>query len=105
MYKFFITFFIFWLLGTFQNVFALENIPTKPTIIPRESWGANELYTELSSSYWQNILEKRNNASDNRTQAQKEKDARDYEISLKYINDNFSEENTITKQENFNPNT
>ena len=46
------------LLG-FQKMYAIENIPQKPEIIPRESWGANELYTDIESSYWQAILERR----------------------------------------------
>jgi len=88
----------------FQNLHAIENIPEKPIIIPRESWWANELYTEVSSSYWKNILEKRRNQTDSRSPKKKKKDEENYKKSATYINDNFKNENTITLQENFDPN-
>lgn len=84
------------LLG-FQKMYAIENIPQKPEIIPRESWGANELYTDIESSYWQAILERRKNSVSNETEKQKQKREEDYAKSLAFINENFSSQNTATK--------
>ena len=88
-----------------QSLYALENIPSKPAIIPRESWWANELYTELSSIYWQDILEKRKNKIDTRDPEIIQKAQEDYGKALKYINENFKAENTVTHQEDFNLDT
>jgi hypothetical protein len=84
------------LLG-FQKMYAIENIPQKPEIIPRESWGANELYTDIESSYWQAILERRKKSISNETEKQKQKREEDYAKSLAFINENFSSQNTATK--------
>jgi len=58
----------------------------------------------VSSSYWKNILEKRRNQTDSRSPKKKKKDEENYKKSATYINDNFKNENTITLQENFDPN-
>lgn len=92
-------------IACFASSHALENIPQKPTVVPRASWGANELFTEIDSDYWKAILEARKNTVDTRSPEKIEEDRDDYEKSINYINDNFAEENTITHVQRYDENT
>lgn len=98
---------IFYILIFFTFLFpyshAIEREELKDiTIISREQWWADEEYTYSDSNYWKEILEKRNDESEKElTEKQKkeqEKKKEDYKASLNYINQNFKEQNTITKR-------
>jgi len=85
-------------LSSIQVSHALD-APEKPTIIPRISWGANEQFTSVESSYWQEIFTARANYVAPYVSpevAQKRRD--DSRKALNYINQNFSKENTITQK-------
>lgn len=88
-----------------QNTSALSNIPEKPEIIPRASWWANDLYGDLNSTYWQNILEARKNYVDPRSPEQIETAQKNYATSLKYINENFRDEHSVSEVKKFDEHT
>lgn len=71
------------------------DIPEKPEIISREEWWADESYTDRNSSYWQEIIAKRNdfqssNQGTNLTPAQL-KAQQDSKKAIDYVNENFSD--------------
>mgnify|MGYP001221571337 CR=1 FL=1 len=77
---------------------TLVEAPEKPTIIPRASWGANELYTSRESSYWQDILESWANYKPPYIDPEvKKKQEEDSKKSIAYINENFAKENTVVE--------
>ena len=78
----------------FYPVYTYANQVEKPIIILRINWEANELFTSLESTYWQDILEKRMKSTQRKLSAQEIKDQKRV---IAYINENFSPENTITK--------
>ena len=72
--------------------------PSKPNIIPRINWEANELYTSLESPFWQSILESRSNYTPRPVDpVVAEKQAEDNRRTIAYINENFFRENTIVE--------
>ena len=78
--------------------------PEKPIIIPRASWGANELYTSIDSEYWKQIIENRGNTPTVYISPEKQKkQAEDYKRTIDYINENFAPENTIVEKIDYNP--
>ena len=85
--------------------YALENVYQKPEIISREEWWADELYTDVNSSYWRSIIENRKNRVDTRTEEQKQKSKENYERSIQYINENFLKENTRVEIKTHDENT
>jgi len=72
----------------------------KLPIISREQWWADETYTYRNSSYWQAIIKKRQETSENAPDIPEEEKqkARDiYKQKIDYINENFSDQYTVTE--------
>ena len=74
-----------------NSAFALT-APEKPIIISRAQWWADETYTQLNSSHWKEILEKRANyVAPYVDPAAAKKSKEDYQKSINYINQNFAD--------------
>ena len=72
--------------------------PEKPIIIPRASWGANELYTSRDSSYWQDIIASWEKYVPPYISPEKKKlQEENAQKAIDYINENFSKENTAVE--------
>ncbi len=76
------------------QIFAEDDI----VIIPRSEWWANEEYTYLESSYWTDIIKKRNERPASiTTPEQRAKAAEIYRQKIEYINQNFAPQYSITE--------
>lgn len=85
-------------LSIFTQTFGAMEAPEKPLIISREEWWADESFTQVGSSHWQEIFEKRASyVAPYRDPAAAKKSAADYQKSLNYINANFAENYRVTQ--------
>lgn len=94
------------LLTSFSHTWAgLSILPTKPEIISRAEWGADEQYTSRESSYWKAILASWENYVPPYVdpEIQKKREERSKK-AIDYINENFKEENTVTQKISLDPN-
>ena len=92
------------LVGNITVVVSIGDTYTEQplTIITREQWWANEEFSYIESSYWQDIIERRKNTPQPYiSEAKKKKAAQDYIKKINYINENFSPQNTVTERIKF----
>lgn len=96
--------FVFFFVCPLAFADELVEAPEKPVIIPRASWGANELYTSRDSSYWQDIIASWNNyVAPYVAPEVKKKREENAKKSLEYINENFAKENTTVETIKLDP--
>lgn len=89
---------IIWIIALFIISYQLW-YASWPTIITREQWWADETFTHMESSHWQKIIENRKNkVYPVVSKAVRKKQQEDNKKKTDYINENFSDQFTITQK-------
>lgn len=100
--KIFITGVVVFVSGLFSSISVYSEAEQWLTIISRAEWWADEEYTYLESTYWQDIIASRSNAGAANIPADiAKKRADDYDKKISFINENFASQYTIAHRERY----